>query len=172
MRNVENESDRTLCLRASTGDQRAFRVLVGRYENSLRSFLSRLADAQVADDLSQEAFVKAWLGLKRFRGESQFSTWIHAIGWRCFLDHARKNRVRRPLPDESPTVSHTTDAALDVERLLNGLTAAERAALVLCEGHGWSHTEAAVILAIPLGTLKSVIKRAKEKCRARLGKIP
>src|SRR5579864_6580903 len=93
----ENESDRTLCSMAAHGDQRAFRQLVSRHENRLRSFLSRLAGAQVADDLSQEAFLKAWLGLKRFRGDCHFSSWIHSIAWRCFLDHLRRDRTEDAL---------------------------------------------------------------------------
>lgn len=60
------------------------------------------------------------------------------------------------------------DAALDLERLLARLDARSRAALVLCDGHGWSHAEAAAILGLPLGTLKSLVARAKTALRAAL----
>ena len=166
----EAHSDWGLCLLAADGDPRAFRLLVSRHENRLRSFLSRLAGPQIADDLSQEAFVKAWLGLKAFRGDCQFSSWICSIGWRCFLDHCRRNRT-----DQSSTTDYylapgtdQSDAALELERLLGRLTATERAVLVLCDGHGWSHSEAASILALPLGTVKGISRRAKAKCRSGL----
>ena len=63
------------------------------------------------------------------------------------------------------SLAHAT-AAGEVEDMLERLSESERAALVLCEGHGWTHTEAAQLLDIPLGTLKSTVARAKSKCRA------
>lgn len=117
--------------------------------------------------------MRAWRSLPDYRGDAAFSSWLTAIGWRCYLDYLRGNRRRERTRDAFAGVGETSHApmsgaAIDLERALVGLAANERAALVLCEGHGWSHSEAAAILALPLGTLKSLVARAKAKCRARL----
>lgn len=166
-----SESDALLCARTAQGDQRAFRELVGRHENPLRSFLRHLAGAELADELAQESFVKAWQSAGRFRSQSSFRSWLCAIGWRCFIDHVRRERR------ESRKIEAFADAGrdspapaeeqrLDLGRLLVMLSYEERASLILCEGQGWSHPEAADILQMPLGTLKSTVMRAKRKCRA------
>jgi RNA polymerase sigma-70 factor (ECF subfamily) len=98
-------------------------------------------------------------------------SWICAIGWRCFLDHKRKERSearkKEAVASQEERISAPAgDDALDLSRALALLDPAERAALVLCEGHGWSHSDAAAILRLPLGTLKGMVKRAKRKCRA------
>jgi RNA polymerase sigma-70 factor (ECF subfamily) len=159
--------------RVSRGDQAAFGVLVARHEKALRAFLGRVAGADAADELAQQSFVKAWQSAGRFRGEAGFSTWLHAIAWRCFLDSARAGRrearKREAAADLGDDVeAPSSEPRLDLARALERLAPVERAALVLCEGHGWSHGEAAAILSIPLGTLKSHVLRAKRKCRAML----
>jgi len=73
-------------------------------------------------------------------------------------------RKERPVEPVQPA-EHAT-ASVEVEDMLARLSESERAALVLCEGHGWSHAEAAQLLDVPLGTLKSTVARAKSKCRA------
>ncbi len=170
---AEPESDALLCARTARGDQRAFRELVGRHENPLRSFLRHLAGPELADELAQESFVRAWRSAGRFRAESSFRSWLCAIGWRCFVDHVRRERreIRKAeayadSAREAPVPAH--EQRLDVARLLALLSYEERASLVLCEGQGWSHGEAADILGMPLGTLKSIVMRAKRKCRAAL----
>jgi RNA polymerase sigma-70 factor (ECF subfamily) len=170
----ERDPDFILCRRAAAGDRGAFALLVSAHGNRLRGFLAHVAGADLADELAQEAFVKAWQALPRFRGEALFSSWLCGIGWRCFIDHARRERseARRREgaaslgdPDEPPSQADR----IDLERALARLDAVERAALVLCEGHGWSHGEAAAILRLPLGTLKGIVQRAKRKCRNFLG---
>lgn len=143
------------------------------HEKRLRAFLAHVAGPDLADDLAQEAFLKAWQSLHVFRGDSKFSSWLCAIGWRLFVDHRRRERSegrkRAAAADLAETVAApTAGERLDLARALERLDPVERAALVLCEGHGWSHGEAAEILRIPLGTLKGTVRRAKLKCREHL----
>ena len=167
---LDRESDLALCERAGDGDRRAFGVLVARHEKRLRGFLAHIAGVQLADELAQESFIKAWRSTRSFRGNAKFSSWICSIGWRCFLDHARRGRSEARRRDAAPVPAREHEAApdvkLDLAHALSLLEPLERAALVLCEGHGWSHGEAAEILRLPLGTLKGTVARAKRKCRA------
>ena len=146
-------------------------MLVTRHEGRLRHFLARIVGPADADDVAQYALVKAWLALPAYRGEASVGAWLAGIGWRAALDHRRKTRrgaVRDTAwHDEADTSIESAGAApVELERALAALSDSERAALVLTHGHGWSHTEAAQILGLPLGTLKSLAARAKAKARA------
>src|SRR4051812_16738906 len=88
----ERDPDLILCRRAASGDRGAFALLVSAHGNRLRGFLAHVAGAGLADELAQEAFVKAWQALPRFRGEALFSSWLCGIGWRCFIDPPRRGR--------------------------------------------------------------------------------
>lgn len=157
-----NEEDLALSQRAARGDRAAFAMLVEKYEAPLRSFLARAACPDIADDVAQEAFLKAWRAAGQYDGRARYSTWLTRIAWRCRLD-----RLRSEPPAESVEVAGVDAAgAADVRDMLARLSENERAALVLCEGHGWTHAEAAELLRLPLGTLKSTVARAKSKCRA------
>lgn len=143
---------------------RTSRCAVAGHERPLRAFLAKFAGPELAEDLAQEAFLKAWRFAVRYDGLARYSTWLTRIAWRCFLDTARK---RRPMvePGEEPLQQSAGEAA-EIGDMLARLGQRERAALVLCEGHGWSHAEAAGLLDMPLGTLKSTVARAKAQCRA------
>ena len=158
-----NDEDLALSRRAASGDSGAFALLVEKYERPLRSFLARTFGADVADDIAQDAFLKAWVAAGQYDGRARYSTWLTRIAWRCRLDMLRRQRTR---PVEEGTVDHVPSASTEVEDMLARLSESERAALVLCEGHGWTHVEAAEMLKMPLGTLKSTVARAKAKCRA------
>jgi RNA polymerase sigma factor (sigma-70 family) len=157
----ENDEDRALSRRAARGDTSAFAMLVEKYERPLRSFLARMGAGELADDIAQEAFVKAWKGAAQYDGRARYSTWLFRIAWRCRLDELRRAR-----PVESPEAAAVDSSANEIEDMLRRLGESERAALVLCEGQGWTHAEAAQLLGIPLGTLKSIVARAKARCRA------
>lgn len=144
-----------------------------RHESRLRAFVGRLAGPAVGDELAQETFLRAWTHARDYRGEGRFSSWLLGIGWRLFLDHHRREQRRQRLAvlAEPEMADHDTSdpgARLDMERLLALLEPGEKAAIILCDGHGWSHSEAAAILALPLGTLKSHVARAKAKMRAHI----
>lgn len=160
---TSNEEDLALCARAAKGDQPAFAMLVARHEHPLRSFLARMASPDVADDVAQDAFLKAWRFASSYDGRARFSTWLTRIAWRCLLDEARKARSAHP--DEVPVHSTESEQSALVADMLARLSQPERAALILCDGHGWSHSEAAELLNMPLGSLKTVVARAKAKCR-------
>lgn len=159
-----NEHDLALCARAAKGDQAAFAALVARHERPLRSFLARMGSPEAADDIAQEAFLKAWRFAGSYDGRARFSTWLTRIAWRCLLDDARKAGPEREA--EEPTHSASGAEGAEVSDMLARLSDSERAALILCDGHGWSHSEAAELLEMPLGTLKTNVARAKAKCRA------
>lgn len=135
----------------------------------MRAFLGRAAGSD-ADDIAQEAFVRAWQRAGDFRGQGSYAAWVMGIGWRLFLDQRRTARRREGLAagEESPTATDprpARDAAIEADRLLAALSVQERAALTLCFGHGWSHGEAADIMGVPLGTLKSLVLRGRAKAQ-------
>lgn len=170
------DEDFALNQRVAGGDRAAFQLLVLRHEGRLRAFLSRAAGSEAdGDDLAQEAFVRAWRRAGDYRGQGSYAAWVMGIGWRLFLDQRRTAKRREGLAardEEAPTSSSphsATDAALDADRLLAGLSAQERAALTLCFGHGWSHGEAAEIMGVPLGTLKSLVLRGRAKAQKLIG---
>lgn len=160
--NGQNDEDLALSRRAARGDGAAFAMLVEKYERPLRGFLARAVGPDAADDIAQDAFLKAWRAAGQYDGRARYSTWLTKIAWRCRLDALRKER-RSDLADEPGSYAIATG---EVEDMLARLSESERASLVLCEGHGWTHPEAAELLGMPLGTLKSTVARAKAKCRA------
>lgn len=138
-------------------------MLVEKYERMLRSFLARAVGPDAADDIAQEAFLKAWRAAGQYDGRARYSTWLTRIAWRCRIDALRKHRESELV---EAAASDDSAKAVEVDDMLSRLNESERAALVLCEGHGWTHSEAAELLDVPLGTLKSTVARAKAKCRA------
>ena len=158
----QNDEDLALSRRAAAGDSAAFAALVEKYERPLRAFLSRMGAAEIADDVAQEAFLKAWRAAGQYDGRARYSTWLTSIAWRCRLDELRRRpRAIEARQDEQAEGS----SGAEVSDMLARLGEKERASLVLCEGHGWTHEEAAELLGLPLGTLKSTVARAKSRCR-------
>ena len=175
---VAGPSDRALWTRAVVGDANAFATLVRRHQSPVRGFLRRLCgDNGLADDLAQETFLKAHRGLSSWRGDSTLLAWLCAIAWRAWLSERRKVRnAREVVDDKAPAlleaprgVERTSrDVERDVQRALATLKEEERAAIALCFQDELTHDEAAVVLGMPLGTLKSHVARGKEKLRALL----
>lgn len=152
---------------AAAGDRRAFHQLVLRHESRLRAFLGRVAGPADGDELAQEAFLRAWQRGADFRGDGSYWGWLAGIGWRQFLDRQRRERRRadqwaRELAEDDHAAPES-GAAIDIARLFMRLSDQERAAMTLCLGHGHSHAEAAIILSLPLGTVKSLVLRGREK---------
>ncbi len=156
-----------LARRAAGGDVAAFAELVRLHQGQVRRFLRRVAAADVADDLAQETFLKAWRQRNAWRAEGSYGGWLMRIAWTSFLGSHRseaRHRARSErsaVPDESSRGSQ--DLRLDVERALGTLDARERAVAELCFADGYSHSEAAGILGLPLGTLKTIVTRARSK---------
>ena len=147
----------------------AFTALVHRHESAVRAFLLRVGGRECADDIAQDTFLKAWRMASSFRGEGSYRGWLLRIAWNEFVGSRRKWQPPRGESGAEPSHEPSPDAAIDAERALAGLDERERAAALLCYGYGHSHGEAAEILSLPLGTLKSIAARARAKLVARLG---
>ncbi|MBI2522311.1 MAG: RNA polymerase sigma factor [Bdellovibrio sp.] len=155
-----------LAICVSTQDRQAFGELVEMYQSPLRLVIRRwtFGNATLADDIAQEAFIKAYRGILKFRFESKFFTWLCQISYHAFIEHCRKKKLPEEVelpPEHNPT--RGTDLHRDVEYAMKYLSEAERVAITLCFHKDLSHDEAATIMQMPLGTVKSHVNRAKEK---------
>jgi RNA polymerase sigma-70 factor (ECF subfamily) len=160
---------------ARRGDTRAFAALVDAHQQAVRGFLRRFCGIWAdADDIAQEAFVTAWRKLARFEGRSSFRSWVCGVGYRIARDarrsHARS--ARRDADWSAEQDDHNSEAPLEDRMALADAMAAlpedQRAAVALCLGEGFSHAEAAAILKLPLGTVKSHVTRGRERLLAAL----
>jgi RNA polymerase sigma-70 factor (ECF subfamily) len=172
-------SDEELVARAlGARDKAAFGELVRRHQSRLRGWLRQLTrSAAAADDIAQEAFIRAWERLDSFGGQGRFAAWLMKIAYNEFLMAYRRERsagrlaaaVGAELAAEPAVHDPAGDeaAATDLERLLAVLDEEERVAMVLCYAQGLSHGEASEVTGWPVGTVKSHIHRGKEKIRRR-----
>jgi RNA polymerase sigma factor (sigma-70 family) len=158
-----------------TDDRRAFEQLMRRHQGMVRAQLRRLlhGDEARADDLAQETFLLAWRKLDQFRGEARFSTWLYRIAYTCFLQARRKqssaaDAIDGDAPDQRISPPDAVNLRLDVERAMRRLSATEQIVLTHVAQLGLSHDEAAYVLAMPLGTVKSHTNRGKARLRALL----
>lgn len=179
----EREADQVLVQRVQAGDQQAFGVLVAKYQRKLMRLVMRLVrDPAEAEDVTQEAFIKAYRALPNFRGESAFYTWLYRIGVNAAKNWLNANGRRAPTAtavdsDEaesyeggdllrdvdtperlmmSKQIGETVNAAMD--RLPDDL----RTAITLREIDGLSYEEIANAMKCPIGTVRSRIFRARE----------
>jgi RNA polymerase sigma-70 factor (ECF subfamily) len=170
---AEARIDQALVARALLGDDRgAFEQLVRRHQGMVRAQLCRLlhGDHAAADDLAQETFLLAWRKLDQFRSEARFSTWLHRIAYACFLQMCRtKSWAARDAQDDGmellPAPAHAMDLHMDLAQAMRHLSAAEQTVLLHCVQLGLSHDEAAYVLAMPLGTVKTHATRGKAKLK-------
>lgn len=168
----DDRLDRLLVQRVQLqGDAQAFEQLVRRHQGLVRAQLRRLVkgDAALADELAQDVFLRLWRKLGQYRGEARFATWLFRLAYTVFLEHHRRGRVEleddeQALADE-PAPGVVPGLRLDLERALQRLPRAERQALMHCAELGLSHEEAAQVMDLPLGTLKSHVQRGKQKLR-------
>ena len=150
-------------------DKTAFAQLVKRYQSSIRQFLRRMTagDHQLADDIAQETFLLMYRKLDTFRGNAALSTWIHKIAYNCFVNQLRSHRKMEWVGEEHLVNLESTEkdlvTDLTLESLMKRLSVDERLVLTLSYSAGLSHGEIVEVTNIPLGTVKSHIKRAREK---------
>lgn len=157
------------------GDQHAFGELVRRHQSPVRGLLRQLvrADVELADDLAQETFIRAYKHIRSFRGDAKFSTWLYRIAYNAFREEARRRKELVGI-DEAQLAQEadpqTVDPALrhDLMSALAQLPLHERSAIVLCCQNGLSHDEASRVLDIPLGTVKTNVLRGREKLKKML----
>ena len=174
------DTDAMLIARVVRRDDRgAFGELVRRHQPLVRGFLRRMLGGarqlgdDLADDLAQETFIKAYRSLRAFRGDAAFSSWLCAIATNELRAEWRRRKRHADFLEDEPHEASAADArgnapatAIEIDAALARLPEAQRAALVLCFEHGLTHEEAAAALACPLGTLKSHIARGKARLRA------
>jgi len=171
------EADAALVRRATAGDVGAFECLYRRHVRRVFAVIWRLVggiDAR-AEELTQDAFVRAWQALPGFRGDSAFSTWLHRLAVNIALMdlRSRAGGVDRET-DDSALEHHASDTAplglrLDLERAVATLPPRARAVLVLYDVEGWSHEEIALELGMAVGSSKAQLHRARGLLRQRLG---
>lgn len=176
-----SDTDQQLVQRAQRGDLRAFDLLVLKYQGRIGALVSRyINDPGEVEDVTQEAFIKAYRALDKFRGDSAFYTWLYRIA-----SNAAKNHLvakgRRPGADATIedaegferedliSESSTPEAVLMSEELARVVTEAMealpeelRAAVTLREFEGLSYDDIAAVLECPVGTVRSRIFRARE----------
>jgi RNA polymerase sigma factor (sigma-70 family) len=168
-------SDRALVARVVVDDDRhAFAALVRRHHGAVRAFARRLAngDNARADDVAQDTFLAAWRHLSTWRAEGELVSWLLKLCFRAHLTDARRaHHKREGLADDANALPPgTTDAndpteRRDVVRAMAALSEMERASIALVFQQGLTHEEAARVLDVPLGTLKSHVARGKEKLK-------
>ncbi len=163
--------------RARRGDHEAFAVVVRHYDPALRRLAYRVLGSPARmDDALQEAYVKAFRALPRFRGQSQLGTWLHRIVFNACLDELRRTHDELVTLDDGPQrLAASPDHAEVVagremlEQALAALAPHDRAAVVLVDGQGFDYRAAAEVLGIPAGTVASRLHRARATLRRALG---
>ena len=176
-----SDTDQQLVQRAQRGDLRAFDLLVLKYQGRIAALVSRyVSDAGEVEDVTQEAFIKAYRALGKFRGDSAFYTWLYRIAANAAKNHLVA-KGRRPGAhatiedaegfDEGGMLSESAspealamggELAEVVESALNALPDELKAALMLREFDGLSYDDIADVLGCPVGTVRSRIFRARE----------
>jgi RNA polymerase sigma-70 factor (ECF subfamily) len=182
MRPASAEHERVLVERARGGDRAAFEELVRRHADRLYAVVLRfVADGNEAQEVTQEAFLRAWRGIGRFEGRSRFFTWLYRIG----INEAKRRAGRRPQPpvislddepiEEAPDWSAAPDARFEqadlrsvLEEAIRSLPAEYRTPIILRDVEGLSTREAAEVMELGEAAFKSRLHRARLAVRRAL----
>jgi len=161
--------------RAQRGDHEAFRELVERHRDRIYGLVLRIVRSRGdAEEVAQDAFVRAWRALPRFRGDAAFATWLHRIAVRLAADRAAMlgRRRGREAPLDDPGAVHESrddprphDEAKHMEALMERLTVAQRAVVTLYYYQDRSVEDVARLLAMPENTVKTHLSRARAALR-------
>ncbi|MCW5572230.1 MAG: RNA polymerase sigma factor [Steroidobacteraceae bacterium] len=164
-----------LVARARRGDTRAFERLYREHAGRVHGLCLRMTrDPQLAEDYTQETFIRAWRALGRFEARSRMSTWLHRIAVNVILERRRRREL--PLEFVEDAAEYDTDNDVldtpveeaELEALIGSLPPGARDVLTLCGIYGYAHSEAAGMLGIAEGTCKAQLHRARALLRARL----
>ena len=163
-------AEATVVALAMGGDVEAFTELVRRRQSALRNLLRRLShDPALADDLTQVTFLKAWRALPRLRSVGAFGAWLRRLAVNSWLEHARSAPRTEPLEDgDQPAATGSPGMEIDLDRALARLGGDERLCVVLAYHEGMSHGEISESTGLPLGTVKSHVRRGGERLRTLL----
>lgn len=162
----------------SNQDANAFGELVRRHQSQVRNFLRKISrDFVLADDLAQDAFLHAWDKLHTYSGQGSFIGWLLKVAYTTFLQSKRKsNRYSEVMVEigdaaeaRGTQYAHDSDEVSDLDKFLAVLTQDERAVMILSYACGLSHREISDTTNFPIGTVKSIIFRGKEKIRKSFG---
>jgi RNA polymerase sigma-70 factor, ECF subfamily len=186
---TEREIDQLLVERVQRGDKKAFELLVIKYQRKLMRLVSRLVrDQAEAEDVVQEAFIKAYRALPQFRGESAFYTWLYRIGINTAKHYLVTQGRRAPTSTETnaeeaetfddaeqlrdintpESMLATKQIAATVNVAMESLPEELRVAISLREIEGLSYDEIAEAMGCPIGTVRSRIFRAREAIAEKL----
>lgn len=187
--------DKTLAARAAEGSQRAFRELLERYERPVFSLVYRMVrDRALAEDLSQEAFIRAFNAIAGYNPSYKFSSWIFKIAHNVTIDHLRRKRIdtisldgapdaltadeqarTRPIvesPDERPDAYvENLELGSEIEAAIGTLRPHYRTVTLLRHVEGYSYNEISQIMDLPLGTVKTYIHRARLELKESLAHL-
>ncbi|PQV64862.1 RNA polymerase, sigma-24 subunit, RpoE [Abditibacterium utsteinense] len=188
----ELESDSYLVERTLDGDVAGYEKLVTRYQNKIMGYVGRMTngDREEAEDITQEAFIKAYRNLDSFRGQASFSTWLYKIATNLCIDRAR-TRKRRPQQaysldepfdkEENSGGREIADLRFEpskgverdelrtlVRQTVSEMPEKQRQVLIMCDLQGMAYENIAEVLDIPLGTVKSRIFHARADLARRL----
>jgi RNA polymerase sigma-70 factor (ECF subfamily) len=186
-----NDSDLALVERTVAGDQRAYGLLVVKYQRRIQRLIGRMVrDVDLVEDIAQETFVRAYRALHQFRGDAQFYTWLYRIAVNTakkfllelkrdptvsesFLAHDDEDETSRP--KNEPTTDETPESVLAAKEIASVVNAAMddlpeelKQAVTLREIEGLSYEEIAMAMDCPIGTVRSRIFRAREAISAKV----
>ena len=163
-----------VALAVSSQDTAAFGELIRRHQSQVRNFLRKLSgDTSSADDLAQDCFLHAWNKLQTFSGRGSFIGWLLKVAYTTFLQSKRRSKRYAEILDEAGYVedvqnkSYTvqSDEVTDLDKFLAVLSEEERAIMIMSYACGLSHREIGAATDLPVGTVKSIIFRGKDKIR-------
>lgn len=174
-----NEDVRLAALTA-VGDISAYGELVRRYQSAVLGILIQLTRHRaVAEDIAQDSFVRGFTRISQYNGSGSFRSWICAVAYREWLMYRRQNRYDHQSLDPNDNIqdADNMDTAtslidqMDLQQALNCLPSDDRELLVLNYVAEFSHADIASLTELPLGTIKSRIKRSREKLKSLLGGV-
>lgn len=168
---LKDRHDVELAAMAAAGGRAEFGELVRRHGSAVRALLRRMgAQAALADDIAQDAFIQAFQHCAEYRGEGTFGGWVKRIAARLYIRRRVKDArfVEEAARPEEAAPAIDTGGLVDLDEALKSLSEPERLCVSLCHGAGMTHAEIAAALNLPLGTVKSHVKRGLDRLRARL----
>jgi RNA polymerase sigma-70 factor (ECF subfamily) len=188
---ISQDSDAVLVQRTVAGDQRAYGLLVIKYQRRIQRLIGRMVrDVDLVEDIAQETFIRAYRALHQFRGDAQFYTWLYRIAVNTakkfllelkhdptvsesFLANDDEDETSRkknePIADEGPeSILAAKEIAAVVNAAMDDLPEDLRQAVTLREIEGLSYEEIATAMNCPVGTVRSRIFRAREAISARV----
>ena len=169
--------DELVARTVATADAGAFELLVRRHEARIHVILMRMTrNRALTDDLTQDTFLRAWQKLHQYSGRGSFGAWLARLAYNLFLHSARRTRrataYQLAHADDEPHTSVDPATESELDRAMAGCSDQERLLLTLSYAYEFTTAEIASVVALPEGTVKSIVHRAKARIRRRLATGP